>query len=95
MRVWRKPRVPPKREIWPQGFDVSGLGIPDLQHRQYFIRPDDNSDQFRKSGAGAGKPPTQGIGVVGMDTFEPMGGHQKKPPPQYVGGIGLDSFNKG
>jgi len=86
--------VSPKREIWPRGFDVSGLGIPDLQHRQYFIRPDGNSDHFRKSGAGVQKPPTQSIGVPGIDAFGPMGGMPKKPPPQCIGVMGIDSFNK-
>jgi len=51
MRVTKTPLPPPPAStIIADGFDAYLSGITSLKHGQYFIRPDGNSDQFRKGG---------------------------------------------
>lgn len=51
MKVTKTPLPPPPAStISADGFDAYLSGVTSLKHGQHFIRPDGNSDQFRKGG---------------------------------------------
>lgn len=50
MRVTRQTIARPFDTLAPEGFDASAVGAPDFRPGTQYIRPDGDSDQFRKGG---------------------------------------------
>lgn len=46
----KKPVIIEPKEIEPQSFGVTAYGTPDIRLKVHYIRPDGNSDQYRKGG---------------------------------------------
>lgn len=46
----KKPIVIEPKEVFTQAFVNTGYGVPDIRLKTHYIRPDGNSDQFRKGG---------------------------------------------
>ena len=46
----RKPQVIEAKDIYPQSFGHTIYGVPEIRLKVHYIRPDGNSDQFRKGG---------------------------------------------
>lgn len=44
----KKPIIKESQEIKPQSFDASSYGVPNIRLAVHYIRPDGNSDQYRK-----------------------------------------------
>lgn len=46
----KKPIVIEPKEIKPEAFDLAAYGVPNIRLKTHYIRPDGNSDQYRKGG---------------------------------------------
>jgi hypothetical protein len=47
----KQPQVIEPKEIYPQSFGHTAYGVPDIRLKVHYIRPDGNSNQFRKGGS--------------------------------------------
>jgi hypothetical protein len=47
----KRPQVIEPKEIYPQSFGHTAYGVPDIRLKVHYIRPDGNSNQFRKGGS--------------------------------------------
>ena len=50
MRVVRQELPRPQQPIMMVGSNTSAVGVPDVRAKVHYIRPDGNSDQYRKGG---------------------------------------------
>lgn len=49
MKVWNADKKEPSRQqVYTQGFVATSYGVPNIKHAAHYIRPDGNSEQYRK-----------------------------------------------
>lgn len=56
MKVWNADKKEPSRQqVYTQGFVATSYGVPNIKHAAHYIRPDGNSEQYRKGAPSKGQ----------------------------------------